>query len=94
MGYLAYLSRGFFISTRTEALNYPPDSGNPTVRERSEASINVAHGGTVNPPRNRKGGAGKPPPKSVRARVLSRSQRPQYSLAFLPERCMICYDLA
>jgi hypothetical protein len=32
---------------------------------------NVAHGGTVNPPRHRKGGAGNPPPKGRRAPVLS-----------------------
>jgi Bacterial regulatory protein, Fis family len=29
------------------------------------------HGGTVNPPRNRKGGTGNPPPPSRRARDLS-----------------------
>jgi hypothetical protein len=32
----------------------------------------VAHGGTVNPPRNRKGGIGNPPPTGKRARNLSR----------------------
>ena len=32
---------------------------------------NVAYGGTVNPPRNRKGGAGNPPPTGRRAPVLS-----------------------
>ena len=32
---------------------------------------NVAYGGTVNPPRNRKGGAANPPPKGRRAPVLS-----------------------
>jgi hypothetical protein len=31
---------------------------------------NVAYGGTVNPPRNRKGGAGNPPPTGRRAPVL------------------------
>jgi hypothetical protein len=31
----------------------------------------VAYGGTVNPPRNRKGGCGNPPPKGRRAPVLS-----------------------
>jgi hypothetical protein len=41
-----------------------PDSGNPTVRDRRGASGNVAHGGNVNPPCNRKGGAGNPPPTS------------------------------
>jgi hypothetical protein len=49
-----------------------PDSGNPTVRDRRGASGNVAHGGNVNPPCNRKGGAGNPPPTSARTRVLSR----------------------
>ena len=32
---------------------------------------NVAYGGNVNPPRNRKGGAGNPPPEGWRAPVLS-----------------------
>ena len=32
----------------------------------------MAYGGTVNPPRNRKGGDGNPPPTSKRARALSR----------------------
>jgi hypothetical protein len=36
------------------------------------ASGNVDHGGNVNPPRNRKGGAGNPPPTVARARDLSR----------------------
>ncbi len=52
-----------------------PDSGNPTVRDRRGAPGNVAHGGNVNPPRNRKGGAGNPPPKSARARDLSRQSK-------------------
>jgi hypothetical protein len=39
---------------------------------KAGARGNVAHGGTVNPPRNRKGGDGNPPPKSARAPVLSR----------------------
>ena len=34
------------------------------------AAGNVAYGGTVNPPRNRKGGAGNPPPKGARASAL------------------------
>ena len=33
---------------------------------------NVAYGGNVNPPRNRKGGSGNPPPKGKRAPALSR----------------------
>jgi len=32
---------------------------------------NVAYGGNVNPPRNRKGGAGNPPPMGRRDLVLS-----------------------
>jgi hypothetical protein len=39
---------------------------------KTGARGNVAHGGTVNPPRNRKGGDGNPPPKSARAPALSR----------------------
>jgi hypothetical protein len=39
---------------------------------KTGARGNVAHGGTVNPPRNRKGGDGNPPPTSARAPVLSR----------------------
>src|SRR6516162_2001525 len=52
-----------------------PDSGNPTIRDRRGAWGNVGHGGTVNPLRNRKGGAGNPPPKCRRAPVLSRPYR-------------------
>jgi hypothetical protein len=37
------------------------------------ASGNVDHGGNVNPPRNRKGGAGNPPPTVARARDLSKT---------------------
>jgi len=33
---------------------------------------NVAYGGNVNPPHNRKGGSGNPPPKGRRAPALSR----------------------
>ena len=49
-----------------------PDSGNPIVRDRRGAWGNVVHGGNVNPPRNRKGGDGNPPPTSARAPALSR----------------------
>jgi hypothetical protein len=49
-----------------------PDSGNPTVRDRREAPENVAHGGTVHPFRNRKGGSGNPPPTGARVWFLSR----------------------
>jgi hypothetical protein len=36
---------------------------------------NEAYGGNVNPPRNRKGGSGNPPPKGRRAPALSRPQK-------------------
>ncbi len=49
-----------------------PDSGNPIVRDRRGAWGNVVHGGNVNPPRNRKGGDGNPPPTGARAPALSR----------------------
>ena len=38
----------------------------------TEAPGNVTHGGTVNPPGNRKGRSGNPPPTGARARALSR----------------------
>ena len=44
--------------------------GNPTYGISGGAAGNVAYGGTVNPPRNRKGGAGNPPPKGARASAL------------------------
>ena len=43
---------------------------NPTYGILGRAAGNVAYGGTVNPPRNRKGGAGNPPPKGARASAL------------------------
>ena len=43
---------------------------NPTYGISGGAAGNVAQGGTVNPPRNRKGGAGNPPPKGARASAL------------------------
>ena len=43
---------------------------NPTYGISGGAAGNVAYGGTVNPPRNRKGGAGNPPPKGARASAL------------------------
>jgi hypothetical protein len=39
---------------------------------KTGARGNVAHGGTVTPPRNRKGVDGNPPPKSARAPALSK----------------------
>ena len=53
-----------------------PDWGKPTVRDRREASANVAYGDTVNPARNRKGGDGNPTPKGKRAQDLSRPNPP------------------
>jgi hypothetical protein len=43
-----------------------PDSGQPTVRDRRGGLGKRDQGGNVNPPRNRKSGAGNPPP-TVRA---------------------------
>ena len=43
---------------------------NPTYGILGGAAGNVAYGGTVNPPRNRKGGAGNPPPTGARASAL------------------------
>ena len=43
---------------------------NPTYGISGGAAGNVAYGGTVNPPRNRKGGAGNPPPTGARASAL------------------------
>ena len=75
----AYVSQHLNLSSAGKAHGgkprSEPDSGNPTVRDRREAPGNVAHGGNVNPPRNRKGWAGNPPPKSARARDLSRQSK-------------------
>ena len=43
---------------------------NPTYGISGGAAGNVAYGGTVNPLRNRKGGAGNPPPTGARASAL------------------------
>ena len=43
---------------------------NPTYGISGGAAGNVVYGGTVNPPRNRKGGAGNPPPTGARASAL------------------------
>src|SRR5258708_34038970 len=53
-----------------------PDSGKPTVRDHRGAWGNVAYGGIVNPPCNRKGRDGNPPPKGARASDLSRQFAP------------------
>ena len=44
--------------------------GKPDVRILGRAAGNVADGGTENPPCNRKGRAGNPPPKGARASAL------------------------
>ena len=49
--------------------------GKPDVRNLRGGAGNVAYGGTVNPPRNRKGEAGNPPPTGARASALPDVQR-------------------
>ena len=44
--------------------------GKPDVRNLRGGAGNVAYGGTVNPPRYRKGAAGNPPPTGARASAL------------------------
>jgi hypothetical protein len=62
---------------------FKPDPGNLAVRHYRGASGNVA---TVelNPPRNRKGEAGNPPPVSRRARALSQLYEPLCNSLSLP----------
>ena len=55
-----------------------PDSRNSTVRDEIGGSKKRDHGGTVTPPRNRKGGAGNPPPVGARASILSRQSNVDY----------------
>ena len=43
---------------------------NPMSGILGGAAGSVVYGGTVHPPRNRKGGAGNPPPKDARASAL------------------------
>jgi hypothetical protein len=50
--------------SRTRGQDFKPDLGNSAVRHYRGASENVANGGIVNPPRNRKGESGSPPPKA------------------------------
>ena len=50
------------------------------------AAGNVAYGGTVNPPRNRKGGAGNPPPTGARASALPDKWTPEARTPDLQER--------
>ena len=49
---------------------------NPTYGISGGAAGNVAYGGTVNPLRNRKGGAGNPPPTGARASALPDTYNP------------------
>jgi hypothetical protein len=53
-----------------------PDLGEPAVRGLSGGLGKRGHGGNVNPPRNRKGESGTPPPTTERARALSQPWRP------------------
>ena len=48
---------------------------NPKSGILGGAAGNVVYGGTVNPPRNRKGGAGNPPPTGARASALPNNFR-------------------
>src|SRR5271169_6032097 len=54
---------------------FKPDPGNPAVRHYRGGLGKRGYGGIVNPPRNRKGEAGNPPPVSRRARALSQLPR-------------------
>ena len=53
-----------------ERLALKPYRGKLDVRNFRGGDGTVAHGGTVNPSRNRKGGRGNPPPKGARAIAL------------------------
>ena len=53
--------------------------GKPDVRHLRGGAGNVAYGGTVNPPRYRKGGAGNPPPTGARASALPDGRSPPYT---------------
>jgi hypothetical protein len=54
---LSYLER-----PTAESRGFKPDLGNPAVRDYRGGLGKRGYGGTVNPPRNRKGGTGNPPP--------------------------------
>jgi hypothetical protein len=56
--------RGEWEGVRTKCQDFKPDLGNSAVRHYRGASENVANGGIVNPPRNRKGELGNPLPKA------------------------------
>jgi hypothetical protein len=56
--------RGEWEGERTKCQGFKPDLGNSAVRHYRGASENVANGGIVNPPRNRKGESGNPLPKA------------------------------
>ena len=67
---------------------------NPTYGILGGAAGNVAYGGTVNPPRNRKGGAGNPPPTGARASALPDTKRGRFFDTLEPRvrkrRCRRC----
>ena len=61
-----------------------PDLGKPAVRDYRGASGNVAHGGNVNPSRNRKSENGKPPP-TAGAPKLYPNQGERRSIQHVPD---------
>jgi hypothetical protein len=60
---------------------------------KTGARGNVAHGGNVNPSRNRKGENGNPPAKSARAPVLSKRQRPTRPQSSRRKTCHVNYPI-
>jgi hypothetical protein len=61
---------------------FKPDPRNSAVRDYRGASGNVVDGGIVNPPRNRKGRDGNPPPNDRRARALSQPSNVAQAINF------------
>ena len=58
---------------------------NPTYGISGGAAGNVTYGGTVNPLRNRKGGAGNPPPTGARASALPDTRAGSHRLRLVVE---------
>ena len=56
------------LRLQAHAPHFYPD--NPTYGIPGRAAGNVVQGGSVNPPRNRKGETGNPPPTGARASAL------------------------
>ena len=52
---------------QSDMLALKPYRGKPAIRNFRGVDGNVAHGGIVLPPRNRKGGSGNPSPTGARA---------------------------